>query len=79
MLRIAPVSLIPESMSVVRRNSCRMGGQVKVYPGDDTPKTARVVTKARWGKDPNTVLTGSTDGFLRVWDIRSREKIRKVG
>lgn len=38
----------------------------------------RVVAKARWGKDPNTILTGSADGFLRVWDIRTGDKVRKV-
>lgn len=37
-----------------------------------------MVAKTRWGKDPNTVLTGSADGFLRVWDLRTGEKVRKV-
>lgn len=50
-----------------------------MFPGgDETPKVSRVVSKARWGKDPNTILTGSADGFVRVWDVRSGEKVRKV-
>lgn len=53
--------------------------QLTVFPGGDaTPKPMRVVAKARWGKDPNTILTGSTDGFLRVFDVRTGEKARKV-
>lgn len=53
--------------------------QITVFPGgEETPKVSRVISKARWGKDPNTVLTGSADGFVRVWDVRSGEKIRKV-
>lgn len=61
------------------RNARANLGQIQVYPGgDETPKPTRVIAKARWGKDPNTVLTGSADGFLRVWDLRTREKVRKV-
>ena len=54
-------------------------GQIPVYQaGDDTPKVSRVIAKARWGKDPNTIITGSADSVLRVWDVRSGEKVRKV-
>ncbi|CAN0541582.1 unnamed protein product, partial [Laminaria digitata] len=43
-----------------------------------TPKVSRVIAKARWGKDPNTIITGSADSVLRVWDVRTGEKVRKV-
>ncbi|CAM9571343.1 unnamed protein product [Scytosiphon promiscuus] len=52
--------------------------EITVFPGEETPKVSRVVSKARWGKDPNTIITGSSDGFVRVWDVRSGEKVRKV-
>ncbi|CAM9531368.1 unnamed protein product [Ascophyllum nodosum] len=53
--------------------------EITVFPGGEaTPKPMRVVTKARWGHDQNTVLTGSADGFLRVFDVRSGEKVRKL-
>ncbi|CAM9686737.1 unnamed protein product [Discosporangium mesarthrocarpum] len=52
--------------------------QITVYPGEDTLKPARVMSKVRWGKDPNTVLTGSADGFVRMWDLRSGDKISQV-
>ena len=61
------------------RTVCMRESQITVFPGGEaTPKPMRVVTKARWGHDQNTVLTGSADGFLRVFDVRSGEKVRKV-
>ncbi|CAM9628869.1 unnamed protein product [Chrysoparadoxa australica] len=43
-------------------------------------KTAgqKVLIHVRWGKDPNTLLAGSADGAIRVYDSRSKEKVQEI-
>lgn len=66
------------TLAVTYLTTCVNRSQITVYPADNTPKPMRVVSKARWGHDQNTVLTGSADGFLRVFDVRTGEKVQKV-